>query len=100
MTAHALVTERDVDDDVVSAFEWYESERSGLGSEFLAELSATYRRIRATPLGYQRLWGHVRHARLRRFPYIVYFVIEDDVIVVFAVLHGRRDPAIWQQRRG
>ncbi|MFY9609511.1 MAG: hypothetical protein WAU45_12960 [Blastocatellia bacterium] len=33
----------------------------------------------------------------RRFPYAIYFSVEDEVIV-FAVLHTARDPAEWQRR--
>jgi plasmid stabilization system protein ParE len=97
--SYRLVTEFDVEDDVASAFDWYERERVGLGAEFLDELAATYNRILAVPTGYQILWEQVRHARLRRFPYSVYFVIEGELVIVFAVLHGRRDPELWQQRR-
>jgi toxin ParE1/3/4 len=75
-------------------------ERSGLGTEFLDELRATYSRIQDGPLRYQDLRAGIRRALLRRFPYAVYFAIEPDLVVVVAVLHASRDPAEWQQRRG
>jgi antirestriction protein len=31
--------------EVEAAFEWYEQEQQGLGSEFLSELRGTYQRI-------------------------------------------------------
>jgi len=38
--------------------------------------------------------------RLRRFPYIVYFAVEGDIIIVVAVLHASREPSEWQRRGG
>lgn len=35
----------------------------------------------------------IRRALVHRFPYAVYFAVEDDVVVVLAVLHASRDPA-------
>lgn len=40
----------------------------------------------------------VRRALLRRFPYALFFVIEDEVIFVIACFHGNRDPLQWQNR--
>jgi hypothetical protein len=36
---------------------------------------------------------------MRRFPYGVYFVLEEDneVAIVMAVLHLRRNPTAWQE---
>lgn len=84
--------------DVESAFEWYEAEEPGLGLEFLEQLRAAYRRILENPLGYQELRSGIRRALTRQFPYAVYFSIEDDIILILAVLHTARDPAEWQQR--
>jgi hypothetical protein len=35
--------------DIQSAFEWYESQRAGLGAEFLAALRGRLEAVRATP---------------------------------------------------
>ena len=50
------------------------------------------------PLKYSVLRSGVRRALARRFPYAIYFSVEDDVIVVLAVLHTARNPAEWQRR--
>jgi toxin ParE1/3/4 len=97
---YRLISEPPADLDVEAAFEWYETERPGLGLEFLDELRASYNRIADGPLKYQELRGGIRRALLRRFPYAVYFGIEGDIVVVVAVLHASRDPAEWQRRRG
>lgn len=100
MSAFQLISEPAADLDVIAAFEWYEGERPGLGSEFLDELGATYARIQDGPLRYQDLQAGIRRALLRRFPYSVYFAIDGELVVVVAVLQARRDPTEWQRRRG
>jgi toxin ParE1/3/4 len=100
VTRFRLIAESAADHDVVAAFDWYEGEKPGLGSEFLDELAVTYERIQDGPLRYEDLRGGIRRALLRRFPYAVYFAVERDLVVVVAVLHGTRDPAEWQRRRG
>lgn len=100
MTEYRLVSEPRADLDIEAAFQWYEKEQPGLGSEFLDELRAAYDRIVEGPLKYQHLRSGVRRALLRRFPYAVYFAVEQTVIVVLAVLHASRDPAEWQRRIG
>lgn len=87
-----------VEADIEAAFDWYELEEPELGFEFLEELRAAYLRILESPLGYQELRSSIRRALTRRFPYAVYFSIEDNIIIVVAVLHTARDPAEWQLR--
>jgi plasmid stabilization system protein ParE len=86
------------DADIEAAIDWYESEQPGLGLEFLDELRAAYLRILDGPLKYAVLRSGIRRALTRRFPYGVYFSIEDDIILIIAVLHTARDPAEWQFR--
>ena len=100
MTKYRLVAEPRADLDVAAAFEWYEGEQAGLGREFLDELRAAYDRVADGPLQYQHLRSGIRRALVRRFPYAVYFAVEQAVVVVLAVLHASRDPAEWQRRRG
>ena len=98
MSRYRLLSDAAADADIEAAFEWYESEQPELGFEFLNEVRATYNRILDGPFKYQELRSGIRRALTRRFPYGVYFSVEDDHIVVIAVLDTARDPAEWQFR--
>ena len=41
----------------------------------------------------------MRMAKVRRFPYGLYFVDEVDKIMLFGVIHLHRDPEVWKHRR-
>lgn len=98
MKHYRLEAEADVEFDIESAFSWYEAEEPGLGWEFLDQLRVVYRRILENPLGYEEGRSSIRRGLMRQFPYAVYFSIEDETILILAVLHAARDPAEWQLR--
>ena len=98
MSDYRLVAAPEADSDIEAAFEWYEKEQAGLGVEILDQLRITYDQITDGPLKYPRLRLNTRRALLKRFPDAVYFAIENEIVVVLAVLHTSRDPAEWQRR--
>lgn len=98
MKQYRFEAEPAVELDVESAFEWYETEEPGLGREFLDQLRASYNRVLENPFAFQDLRLGIRRALTRKFPYAIYFTVEDDTILILAVLHCARDPAEWQQR--
>lgn len=40
----------------------------------------------------------VRRTKLRGFPYLTYYRVLSDRVEVVGVLHGSRDPSVWQDR--
>jgi plasmid stabilization system protein ParE len=84
--------------DLLDARDWYEARRPGWGEVFLRSVEACFERIRRMPGGFQTVHGEVRRAQLRRFPHGIFYWIEGDQIVVFAIWHGRRDPEGWKAR--
>ncbi|HWP36682.1 MAG TPA: type II toxin-antitoxin system RelE/ParE family toxin [Gemmatimonadales bacterium] len=93
-----LFIEPEADSDLDAAFVWYEEQRPGLGSEFLAEVAHTLALIEEAPERYPVLRGSTRRALVRRFPYAVFYIVDPELIAVTAVMHGRRDPRRWQSR--
>ena len=76
----------------------YDEQRPGLGEEFIVEIDQAVANAAASPERYPVVFGDVRRAVARRFPYSVYFRVRRDAVVVLSVFHGRRNPAIWQRR--
>ncbi len=95
-----ILYRRETQDDLNEASRWYEQRRQGLGDEFLRAVEETLDLISRNPLRYATLHRDVRCARLSRFPYgIFFYILREEVIVVLAVIHLSRDPALWQERR-
>ena len=85
-------------DDIDAAYVAYERVSSGLGEQFLEMLRLLLQRIADSPSLYGNVTKEIRAAPLRRFPYVVYYRVETDRIVVIAVQHGRRSSRSWQSR--
>lgn len=85
--------------DVIETGLDYETAQEGLGSAFERELGFVIERVRSTPQQFPVLERDVRRAMLDRFPYGIFFLVEDATVVVFAVLHLQRDPETWRSRR-
>jgi hypothetical protein len=86
----------EVEDDVIAGYAWYEEKADGLGEEFLRLFYALSRDIPRNPLVYRTVYKDFRRRLLRRFPYAVYFRIEDDNVVIFGLFHCARDPRLIQ----
>lgn len=84
--------------DLESAFAWYESQSPSLGLEFLRAVDACLGAIAATPLVYPVVYRGLRRALLRRFPYGVYFQVDDATVRVVACIHCRQHPRRWRRR--
>ncbi|MBI3203432.1 MAG: type II toxin-antitoxin system RelE/ParE family toxin [Myxococcales bacterium] len=78
--------------DVLSAATYYESERAGLGFDFLEEFERAVALIANSPLAFTLVEHRVRRALLRRFPYGLFYEVGDDQDVIVAVVDLRQDP--------
>ena len=70
----------------------YEERSSGLGDQFLEELYTDIGGIPSNPLRYQIVHQGIRRRLHRRFPYAIYFSLEEEQILVLGVFHCARDP--------
>ncbi len=84
--------------EFIEASAWYETKRVGLALEFMAEMDRCVSRVSENPLQFAVVRKDVRRIVANRFPYSVYFRAEKHRIVVLAVFHGSREPAILQTR--
>jgi plasmid stabilization system protein ParE len=84
--------------DLEDAARWYENERAGLAERFLNDVDRVFTRIRERPLQFPAIADDIRRALLQTFPYAVYFRASDEIVVVLAILHLRRNPKVWRTR--
>jgi plasmid stabilization system protein ParE len=84
--------------ELIEAQDWYEGEATGLGRRFRQAIDALIDRMSDYPRQFPIVFKNVRRALLRRFPYSLFFVLEDDALIVIACFHASRDPSHWQKR--
>ena len=96
--AHTIIIRPEAENDINTTFDWYEQQHAGLGKEFAQELSASMDRIMGSPRLYSELYRDIRRALLRKFPFGVYYLLNDEKIIVLSVLHLAMDPVKWKSR--
>jgi plasmid stabilization system protein ParE len=84
--------------DIQTAHDELERNQAGLGRRFAAQLREALERVEVMPELYGVVWQDVRAVRIRRFRYVVYYVVFSDRVEVLAVMHGSRDASAWQSR--
>jgi len=85
--------------DIEDAYRWYESQRAGLGNEFLEALGVTRDRVLEQPEAFPVLHRNTHRAFIpQRFPYGLFYRVYGDTIVIVACMHAKRDPRRWQRR--
>lgn len=77
---------------------WYDLQQAGLGMQFVSEINRVIDLASNYPERFPVKHVEIRCAQAHRFPYSVFFRPEATRVVVLAVFHARRDPAIWQAR--
>jgi len=84
--------------DVADAIAYYNTKKPGLGSEFAGEVRKAIERILQFPKAWVSVSANVRRCQINRFPYGVFYSLMGETVIVVAVLHGRREPRVWQAR--
>ncbi|BFM40213.1 type II toxin-antitoxin system RelE/ParE family toxin [Synechocystis sp. LKSZ1] len=95
---YKLIIRPDAELDIQEAFEWYEAQILGLGSEFVRAVDACLSSVGRNPLTYSVIYKQVRRALIRRFPYGIFYVLEKDCVVVIACFHSKQNPKSWKTR--
>ena len=79
--------------EIVTAWDWYEDQRSGLGDEFKNEVRKKISEIQENPLHYP-LKGKYREALTDVFPFLIVFRYDEKrkLFVIVSVFHTSRNP--------
>lgn len=87
----------EAEDDLQDGRQFYNRQGTGVGAYFAAALASDidslilFAGIHPQEFGFHR-------ALSKRFPFGVYYLVEEEIIRIYAVLDLRRDPA-WIRRR-
>ena len=93
-----IIVRPEAEAEITEAFRWYEEKSEGLGSEFMRALEASLSLIQRNPASYALIHKQMRRAVLRRFPYSVIYIFENNTVVVLACFHASRNPKQWRNR--
>ncbi|MFC5049042.1 type II toxin-antitoxin system RelE/ParE family toxin [Rubritalea spongiae] len=81
--------------ELAEAVAFYEDYTSRLGTTFLDEFDRAIDLILEMPQAWSPVDLEIRRFLLRRFPYSIFYSVEDDEIVILSVFHQHRKPRSW-----
>ncbi len=105
----SLLVRPEAEVDVEEAYIWYRQKSDELAESFLQVLGDCFLSIQENPLGYRQVYKTMRRFVMPKFPYSIIYLIEEgllesgdfgETIIVFAVVHAKRNPEHWQRRSG
>ena len=85
-------------EEFLAAIDFYNESVPGLGAEFAAEIESAVDRVEAFPKMWLVVSFEIHRCLVRRFPYALLYAIEKDQIMIYAVMHTKRDPDYWKNR--
>lgn len=86
--------------DLMKAKTWYNEQQDCLGEEFKLEVNKEFDYLEANPNHYQHKYKELRQSLVKRFPYAIYYFKDDNLnqIIIFGVIHTKRNPKIIAKR--
>jgi plasmid stabilization system protein ParE len=86
-------------EDLRNGWFFYERQSPGLGDRFLDAIEAEVQTLALYAGIHLKVEGFYRML-IRRFPFALYYLIDDDTIAIYAILDCRRDPNGLRKRLG
>ena len=86
------------DQELVDAYNYYDDQLMGLGDQFLSEFNKTVELIIEYPAIWNKVGKRMRKALLKRFPFLVLYIYENDIIHITCIAHQHRDPEYYIER--
>lgn len=91
-TYEVILTQR-AKQDIQNAITWYDEQQPGVGRKFHSFLKTSIGIIQNSP-HFEIRYGQIRCYKVKRFPYLIHFLLEADVIYILAVIHTHQDPKV------
>jgi plasmid stabilization system protein ParE len=98
MNNHRVFVRAQAEADIASAATWYDKQSPGLGTEYLRAVDVCIAAIARNPAMFATVYRSVRRALLRRFPYGLFFLVDNESVVILACLHGKQSPGRIRSR--
>lgn len=81
------------------AVDYYEDIDTGLGYDFALEVFSTIKRIIKFPEAWSLIDDNIRRSLVSRFPYGVLYSLENNEVIILAIMNLHRHPVYWKNRK-
>jgi len=78
------------EEDIRQAQLWYEQCQAGLGDQFISEMGRAIKSLETNADRFPIYYRNFRRILLPRFPYKLFYLLDEKRVIVFRVLHAKR----------
>ena len=93
-----LIIKPKAQQDIRKAIEWYREQNKKLPEQLLSKIDDCLEKIENNPEYFQKRYKEIRIAFTKKFPYAIYYTIDENKIYVHAFLHTKQNPDTAQKR--
>lgn len=86
------------DKELDEAIEYYNDQQTNLGDSFYEEFIKTTDLISKFPAAWRKAGRHTHKINIKRFPYLVLYVIEGNDVLITCIAHQHRNPTYYVDR--
>ena len=84
--------------DILDAATWYKSKQKDLGTKFVKSIRNELKYIAKHPLSTINRYKNIHTCVNITFPFMIHYYIENESIIITAVLHTKLDTSNWKKR--
>jgi hypothetical protein len=86
-------------EEFLAAIDYYNEAEPGLGMAFCSEVEAAIGLIENYPDLWTEIGDNMRRCLVRRFPFAVLYSKEAGSVIIYAIMHTKREPNYWRNRQ-
>lgn len=91
MTSYPVIVTHKARVDIQATVRWYNSKQKGLGKRFYFFFNQAISTLQSTPF-FQIRYDEIRCLKIKRFPYLIHYLVDDEHVYILAVISTHQDP--------
>jgi plasmid stabilization system protein ParE len=85
--------------DIRDSVNYYSNTEEGLDRKYLKVINHAFLLISENPLSFPIIKHNIRRFAIKKFPFNIFYVFENNTVYILAVFHTKRNPKVWKTRK-
>jgi plasmid stabilization system protein ParE len=95
---YSIELSKESETDFDDSFDYYAKQSKTVANNFYQHVNTSLGIIVENPKAFQNVYKNVRRYVMSKFPFVIYYRIENIVVQVIAIFHTSRNPEIIGKR--
>jgi toxin ParE1/3/4 len=88
----------EAENDFDCSYNYYFDQNPKLAGEFFHHINTGLGNIKKSPFTFREVYKGIRKFIVKKFPFVIYFTVDNQTIKIIAIFHTSRNPQIWTGR--